>query len=113
MAWDMFGFLLHNLSTYQVVLHLLTMSLSIQAIQLYKTVRASVFKTHGFIPLDHGATPDDDADKKSDIVLRSGTKRRFGLDNRGRTFLGAGNKSSKASVVERFREKTMEMRIKK
>ena len=28
-VWDMFGFLLHNLKLYQVILHLLTMSLSI------------------------------------------------------------------------------------
>jgi hypothetical protein len=38
-VWDMFGFLLHNLSKYQVILHLTTMTLSIQAIQIYKATR--------------------------------------------------------------------------
>ena len=73
----------------------------------------STFKNLGFIPLNQDAT-DNDLDKKSDRILRSGARNRFGTSERARTIGSGGIKSSvKPSVVERFREKTIEMRAKK
>ncbi len=111
--WDMFGFLLHNLKTYQVILHLLTLCLSIQAIQMYKQTRSNSLKSLNFIPNEAGplAGFDDDGDKKSDDRLMRSVKKRFaGSSERGRT-IGSGVKSTfKATIVERIREKTMELR---
>jgi hypothetical protein len=85
-VWDMFGFLLHNLSLYQVVLHLLTMSLSIQAIQLYKATRASSLKSHSLLPAE--GIENDEHEKRSDdrLLLRSAKKRFGGSFDRGKTF---------------------------
>jgi hypothetical protein len=72
----------------------------------------STFRSLGFIPINQD--PDADADKKSDKMLKSGARNRFGNSERGKTIGSGGFKSSlKPSVVERFREKTMEMRLKK
>lgn len=56
-----------------------------------------------------------DLDKKSDMQPRSGSKKRFGLSDRGKTFGSLGLKSSslKPSVLDRFREKTMELKMRK
>ena len=53
-------------------------------------------------------------DQKSDKVVRTGNKRRLGggTSERGRT-IGSGIKSSKHSVVNFFREKNIELRMKK
>ena len=58
---------------------------------------------------------DGDADeKKSEILLKSATKNRFGASERARTLGSGGLKASvKPSVVERFREKTMEMKARR
>lgn len=56
---------------------------------------------------------DNDIDKKSDLIHRSGVHK-FGTSERVKTIGSGGIKSfMKHSVVDRFREKTIEMRIRK
>lgn len=117
MAWDMFGVLLHRLRAYQIIMHLVTMTFSIQAIQLYRTVRFSAFRNSPLIPV----TPElggqgHDFDNKSDILLRSAGQKKVGASERSKTVgSGGGLKSSSArpSAINFIREKTMELRLKK
>jgi hypothetical protein len=115
MVWDMFGFFLHNLKLYQVIFHLLSLSLSIQAIQLFRTTRNSYLQTQALIMAEPavpnvlgGGNVGDPAEKKSEKILM--TQRRF-----GRTLGSGGFKSSaKASLaLDRVREKTMELRMRR
>jgi hypothetical protein len=96
MAWDMFGLLLHNLQTYQVIMHLVTMTASIQAIQLYRNARKASLKSPGFIPLNQGDAADQDMDRKSDIVMRSGWRKAAfgGASDRSRTIYSGALKPS-------------------
>lgn len=50
MVWDMFGFFLHNLKLYQVIMHLLALCFSVQAIQLFRTTRNSSLTSLGLLP---------------------------------------------------------------
>jgi hypothetical protein len=88
--------------------------------------RLSSLKSLGIIPppvgyeglgLNYATGPlalmDDEQDKISDKKMKSATMRL--LSERGKTIGSGGFKSSsvKPSVIERFREKTMELRQKK
>ena len=114
-VWDMFGLLFHNLRLYQVILHLVTMTFSIQAIQLYKVTRLNSLKSfEAVIPGQVNAGPlqmyMDDDQKSDDKFIRS-VKRRFGASERGRTITSGFARASKQTVVDRIREKTMELKL--
>ena len=83
------------------------MSMSIQAIQLYKATRASSLKSHTFLPAE--GAENDEHEKRSDdrLLLRSAKKRFGGSFDRAKTFGSAfGRSTMKGSIVDRFKEKT-------
>ena len=78
---------------------------------MYNTTRLSSFKNIGFIPATDN---DEDIDRKSDNARGSGMRTLKRRLDRGHTVGSGGtiSKPGKYSVVDKFREKTIGLKMK-
>ena len=102
-AGDMFGVIVHQMRSYNVVLHLIGITFTIQAIQCYKITRISSLRNIGIIP---PGFDQDQQDQKLDIsrVVIGQSKQK--TKDRNRT-IGSGGSKAKPSVVDKIRGKTL------